>query len=82
MSEDQYIKAIQAVAAKCIRLEARCDALGSFLGVLAMKQGMTEKQVADVLEKATEEFHQRRLTSLEDVDPAGAAGLDLRPPYT
>ena len=82
MSEDLYIKAIQSVGAKCIRLEARCDAMGSFLAVLATKQGMTEKQVADVLEKATEEFHQRRLERLEDVDPGGAAGLDFRPPHT
>jgi len=81
MNDDLYIKAIQAVGAKCIRLEARCDALASFLGVLATKHGMSEKVVAETLEKSAEQFHQARLERLEDVDPGGAAGLDFRPPH-
>lgn len=71
-------KTIHAIAAKCLRLEAKIFALSQCVQALAERQGIAPDKFADVLNEKIEESHQRILEKVEDIDPAEAAILDQR----
>ena len=75
---DVEIKALQALAARTVEIQARCDALGSLVAALAMRAGIPKEKAEQAVEKLTAHFHQKRLERLEDADPGGAAALDNR----
>jgi hypothetical protein len=78
MNDDVTVKVIQALAARTVEIQARCDALGSLVAALAMRTGVPQAKAEQAVEKMTAHFHQKRLERLEDTDPAGAAALDNR----
>lgn len=79
MIDSQILHTIEALAAKCIRLEARCDALGVALAVVAARQGLPPEKVLAAVDKLTARCHQAALERIEDIDAGLAASVDLRP---
>ena len=79
MNDTQLLKTIEALAAKCVRLEARCDALDVVLCALAMRSGIPKDRVATAIDRQTAKAHQTRLERVEDLDPGTGASLDRRP---
>ena len=78
MNDSQFLKVIEDLTAKCIRLEARCDALDTALCVLAIRHGIPRERIEAAIDKATALHHQKRLERIESLDPGLAASLDRR----
>jgi hypothetical protein len=79
MSDSEIADTLQALGAKCIRLEAKCHALSVCLSALAVRQGISPEKAVAVIEKQIALAHQQLLERIEDIDPKSAATLDRRP---
>jgi len=78
MNDSQIQSTIQALAAKYIRLEAKCYALSVCIQSLAERQGIPPDKAAAVIERQVDLAHQTILEKIENIDPATAATLDQR----
>jgi hypothetical protein len=79
MNDSEIPKTVEALAAKCLLLEAKCYALALCFQSLAAKQGISPERAATVLNEQIDLAHQTLLEKVEDMDPATAANLDRRP---
>ena len=78
MNDSELYSTVEALAAKCIRLEAKCYALSVCVSALAIRQGVSPEKAAATIEKQIDLAHQKLLGKIEDLDPGTAANLDRR----
>jgi len=70
---------MMSLVSKTMRLEARCDALGIAVGLVAKKAQLPEEKVLKMIDHLTEASFQKRLERAEGVSPELAAEIDYRP---